>query len=402
MSAFARHLRKGFTLIELMVVVTIIAILAALIVPALQRAQAAAMSRQCMSRVRAIAGTIRAYASNWDSWTNADRDHFVKEFGYVLSTEQGYDAADTPGNWISNTDSVTYQRHLRAKEFRCPVDEGPEPNTHGVPSSFRVSSSFAGQNLANLHGEANKILAVSEVGARHATPGGGDGQERHFVMADLSTTLGFRGNYLPGIVIRIWHRSSDAGIRNVPESMLPDPDGEGEASGFTDAWNWSFPFLLASKYAGTTDHGWAYAGGPTSSDHHWTQRHGTGSARSSQFPYQFTARADGLIRFPSSGGFTWRSYANDYVSTYFGIGPKGGSSDSTSFQWASCVNAWSTDSAPGWFDAEGGAYYPFQATFSTTRNNWWGGGQWVFHWRNNDTGDPDWQQIPNSMFARMP
>ena len=388
--------RRGFTLIELMVVVTIIAILAALIVPALQRAQAAAMSRQCMSRIRSIAATIRAYASNWDNWTNGDRDHFVKDFGYLLSSEDGYVAADTAYNWISNTTSETYQRQQRVGDFRCPVDEGPPPNRHGIPCSYKVSSSFAGQNLANLQGESNKILAVSEQGKRHPIPGGGDGLERHFVMSDLSTTLGYRGNLLSGIYVRIWHRNSDAGIRNVPESALPDADAEDEAAGFFLNSTWSYPLVASS---GVTSVDWTANGGPYGGHGWWNASTGHGGV-ASYCPRYLVARADGLIRFPGDGNIDINCVSHTNCYQYFGVGPEGvTNNESTTYTWVQKNwNQWNLATTLG-TPVKGNVIYPIQAIYTVT--DWWGGARWYYEWQY-PSGTGGYQFIPNTAFYRMP
>lgn len=191
---------RGFTLIELMVVTAIIAILAAILVPAIQRAQTRALAINCLAKGKAIASAMRTYASSWDGWTSPDAEHFVKEMGYRLRTdigyfgEQGYVSPTNPG-WSTNQSSASYGYARKVKDFGCPSEANPPSTIHVIRSSYRVVGAMAGGNLMGLPGSADETLVVVENNKRHPTEG--ERLEKFYIFADLHAQLGFSR-------VRVW------------------------------------------------------------------------------------------------------------------------------------------------------------------------------------------------------
>ncbi len=73
--------RRGFTLLELLVVISIIAILAALLMPVFMQARESARKSTCLSNLRQLGMAVAAYSADWDEMLPATWDGAVGAHG---------------------------------------------------------------------------------------------------------------------------------------------------------------------------------------------------------------------------------------------------------------------------------------------------------------------------------
>ena len=136
-----RRRPRGFTLVELLVVIGIIAVLAGLLMPVFSRARDQARKTKCLANLRSIGQELFNYA-------NANRDRLPN--------------GNPPGVWgdagMADPVMVRFSEDLRAAGvFHCPNDRNDEPveianAVQNEPRSARVSYEFYSLHFPGEHG----------------------------------------------------------------------------------------------------------------------------------------------------------------------------------------------------------------------------------------------------------
>jgi prepilin-type N-terminal cleavage/methylation domain-containing protein/prepilin-type processing-associated H-X9-DG protein len=131
-----RHARepRGFTLVELLVVIGIIAVLIGALLPTLSKARQAAARTKCLANIRNLCLAQAAYA--------------VRHHGMLIAADLG--ASNLQGSWITLLEG-SHTVHLAR---RCPADnsrffETPLPGTN--PPQFRMSSYAINNYVSPTH-----------------------------------------------------------------------------------------------------------------------------------------------------------------------------------------------------------------------------------------------------------
>jgi prepilin-type N-terminal cleavage/methylation domain-containing protein/prepilin-type processing-associated H-X9-DG protein len=138
------HLRfvRGFTLIELLVVIAIIAMLASLLMPALQTGAQKAKSAKCMGNLRQIGAAVQQYIADPE---NAGQFPPIYNTGSTNAAVEGF-TTDAGGSSLQPLQCLSNYGVTMAL-LTCPSDQHPDP-TYG---SYMWSPILQGEQPQNVH-----------------------------------------------------------------------------------------------------------------------------------------------------------------------------------------------------------------------------------------------------------
>jgi prepilin-type N-terminal cleavage/methylation domain-containing protein len=193
--AASLHAQTAFTLIELLVVIAIIALLASMLLPALNNAKLKAQNTRCISQLRQSSVAMQLYLPDFGErffWTSTNVNTEGMEW-FVWAGRTTNNLSNQQGGIFNRVDRPLNHYGLNEKVVTCPLDQG------------RVDT--LPHTLFDWVGNSYMFNAVG-----YPTGAGGlDGQKSTAVSSPARTVL-FADNV---VVIpqnpKGWHRKSPAG-----------------------------------------------------------------------------------------------------------------------------------------------------------------------------------------------
>jgi prepilin-type N-terminal cleavage/methylation domain-containing protein/prepilin-type processing-associated H-X9-DG protein len=160
---------RGFTLVELLVVISVISVLVALLVPALFRAKGLAMSAACLNHLRQLQTCWVMYANDHDGTLPPNM------YVYDIATGEPIPGLDLRLTWCAGnarTDTNTaniekgylFAYNRSTAIYHCPADKATVPgSTLRHTRSYNMSQSINGLRAGGVVGRIPSFQKLTEI-----------------------------------------------------------------------------------------------------------------------------------------------------------------------------------------------------------------------------------------------
>lgn len=158
---YKKNLHNSFTLIELLVVIAIIAILASILLPALQSARGRAQAMACTSNGKQLGMIYLFYADDYDSYLPC-RDNLLG--GFTPAGE-----SISPKNWLDGVVLFYLNRDNASKEpvevLRCPQEDSKEDITTNYGLNYLIATDNGqGLKISSFASQSKTAMLVENYG----------------------------------------------------------------------------------------------------------------------------------------------------------------------------------------------------------------------------------------------
>jgi prepilin-type N-terminal cleavage/methylation domain-containing protein len=232
--------RRGFTLVELLVVIGIIALLISMLLPALSKAQESAKRTACLSNLRQLGAVFRLYAGDFKDACPLGYFHGQKQWNYLAHF-------NGEGTAFVTQLGLLYEARLLAapKTFYCPSETNPQWQFEGGnnPWPFELKPQST-PHYTRLGYGARPVMNWEKRPGFYPNPGPKLSQMKSLaVLADLTCfPLSLKQRHVKGINVLYGH----GGGKWVPREVFDGPTKQWSyntdpSGNFQSSWN---PSLL--------------------------------------------------------------------------------------------------------------------------------------------------------------